>query len=159
MFFLSHLRSGWNALAEKWARYCSPFLARIIYPCAVECISSMSGHFFICFITFRLPLSECFIIIVWQIVWLSQVFCEPLFLSLSGCRRVLTPRCSMISHLQKEQGLGGFEPPPLAYLHRRATSAHYSPRTLVKRRARLYQLSYNPTINFKRTRFIMTGSH
>ena len=28
-----------------------------------------------------------------------------------GCRRVLTPRCSMLSHLLKEQGLGGFEPP------------------------------------------------
>ena len=34
-----------------------------------------------------------------------------LSLSPKGCRRVLTPRCSMLSHLQKEQALGGFEPP------------------------------------------------
>ena len=32
-----------------------------------------------------------------------------LFLSPEGCRRVLTPRCSMLSHLQKEQSLGRFE--------------------------------------------------
>jgi len=33
-----------------------------------------------------------------------------LFLSPEGCRRVLTPRCSMLSHLQKEQSPSGFEP-------------------------------------------------
>ena len=40
-----------------------------------------------------------------------ELYCVPLSLSPKGCRRVLTPRCSMLSHLQKEQGLGGFEPP------------------------------------------------
>lgn len=32
-----------------------------------------------------------------------------LFLSPEGCRRVLTPRCSMLSHLQKEQSPRRFE--------------------------------------------------
>jgi len=36
-------------------------------------------------------------------------FVKPLSLSPKGCRRVLTPRCSMIPHLQKEQSLGRFE--------------------------------------------------
>ena len=62
MFFLSHLLRGWNAFAERWARYCSPFVASIMYPLAVARISWMSGHFFSCLRTLRFPLSECFII-------------------------------------------------------------------------------------------------
>ena len=63
MFFLSHLLSGWNALAERCARYCSPFVARIMWPLAVARISWMSGHFFSCLRTLRFPLSECFMYI------------------------------------------------------------------------------------------------
>ena len=54
-----------------------------------------------------------------------KCFCEPLSLSPleGGCRRVLTPRCSMLSHLLKEQGLGGFEPPIFCITFLTGTSA------------------------------------
>ena len=46
---------------------------------------------------------------LYQLSYYPTNCCEPLSLSPKGCRRVLTPRCSMIPHLQKEQSLGRFE--------------------------------------------------
>ena len=62
VFFLSQRRNGWNALALRWTRYCCPFVVWIIWPCWVWEISLMSGDFFSCLRTLRVPLSECFII-------------------------------------------------------------------------------------------------